>query len=153
MERYQEILASLPSEEATKLAARGKTMGIGGEGAAVDGNHGAGAPSAAAPRGDVPGAGARVKKAPPRDKRIPYNPERLPALDPSRSYAASWVVSECMKEFGRSGKVATVDADLASTSGLEGGLSWADSTKAFNVGVAESNMTNIGEAQIGRAHV
>jgi transketolase N-terminal domain/subunit/transketolase C-terminal domain/subunit len=146
MERYQEILASLPSEEATKLAARGKTMGIGGEGAAVDGNHGAGAPSAAAPRGDVPGAGARVKKAPPRDKRIPYNPERLPALDPSRSYAASWVVSECMKEFGRSGKVATVDADLASTSGLEGGLSWADSTKAFNVGVAESNMTNIGEA-------
>ncbi|MCX7026018.1 MAG: hypothetical protein NT061_00710 [Spirochaetes bacterium] len=59
---------------------------------------------------------------------------------------ASWVVTGCMKEFGRSGKIATVDADLASTSGLEGGLSWADSTKAFNVGVAESNMMNLGEA-------
>ncbi|TXT44750.1 MAG: transketolase domain-containing protein, partial [Spirochaetes bacterium] len=48
--------------------------------------------------------GPLVKKAPPRDKGIPYNPELLPALDPSRSYAASWVISECMKEFGRSGR-------------------------------------------------
>jgi transketolase N-terminal domain/subunit/transketolase C-terminal domain/subunit len=91
-------------------------------------------------------AGPLVKKAPPQDKRIPYDPGSLPSLDPSRSYAASWVITECMKEFGRSGRVATVDADLASTSGLEAGLSWADSTKAFNVGVAESNMANIGEA-------
>lgn len=90
--------------------------------------------------------GSRVRKAEPRDKNIPYDPARLPALDPSRTYMASWVVTECMKEFGRSGKIATVDADLASTSGLEGGLSWADSTKAFNVGVAESNMMNVGEA-------
>ncbi len=126
VERYKEIVATLPPEEAAKLAARGKAMGIGGEGTAIK--------------------GARVRKAPPRDKRIPYDPGRLPVLDPSRSYMASWVVSECMKEFGRSGKIATVDADLASTSGLEGGLAWADSTKAFNVGVAESNMTNIGEA-------
>ncbi|MDP2790258.1 MAG: hypothetical protein Q8O15_00705, partial [Rectinemataceae bacterium] len=93
-----------------------------------------------------PEVGPRVGKAEPRDKKIPYDPARLPVLDPSRSYMASWVVTECMKEFGRSGKIATVDADLASTSGLEGGLSWADSTKAFNVGVAESNMMNVGEA-------
>ncbi|HEY9055344.1 MAG TPA: transketolase C-terminal domain-containing protein, partial [Rectinemataceae bacterium] len=92
------------------------------------------------------GAGPRVKRAPPRDKRIPYDPGRLPVLDPAKSYMASWVVTECMKEFGRSARVATVDADLASTSGLESGLSWADSTKAFNAGVAESNMMNIGEA-------
>ena len=90
--------------------------------------------------------GSRVRKAEPRDKRVPFDPARLPALDPSRSYMASWVVTECMKEFGRSGKIATIDADLASTSGLEGGLAWADSTKAFNVGVAESNMMNVGEA-------
>lgn len=95
---------------------------------------------------DKPEAAPRVRKAQARDKAIPYDPARLPVLDPSRSYMASWVVTECMKEFGRSGKIATVDADLASTSGLEAGLSWADSTKAFNVGVAESNMMNVGEA-------
>jgi len=110
VERYREILGSLPPE-----------------------------PGAAR-------AGSLVRKAEPRDKRVPYDPARLPTLDPSRGYMASWVVTECMKEFGRSGKIATVDADLASTSGLEGGLSWADSTKAFNVGVAESNMMNAGEA-------
>lgn len=56
-------------------------------------------------------------------KKISYDPARLPLLDSSRTYIASWVVTECMKEFGRLGKIATVDADLASTSGLEGGLS------------------------------
>ncbi|MCE1159231.1 MAG: transketolase [Spirochaetia bacterium] len=135
-ERYQEILASLPSEEAASLAGRGRAMGIGGEGTDTHG----------VSLKDVSEAGPKVRKAPPRDKRIPYDPDRLPVLDPSRSYMASWVISECMKEFGRSGKIATVDADLASTSGLEAGLAWADSTKAFNVGVAESNMINIGEA-------
>ncbi len=123
IERYQEVLASLSPKDAAELEAKGRSLGIG-----------------------VERASARVRKAQARDKRIPYDPKRLPVLDPSRSYAANWVVSECMKEYGRSGKVATVDADLASTSGLEGGLAWADSTKAFNVGVAESNMINIGEA-------
>ncbi len=134
LERYREILSSLGPEEAGLLAERGKSMGIRAE------------PVSASPREGGEGGGSRVKKAPPRDKRVPYDPGRLPKLDPSRSYMASWVVTECMKEFGRSGMVATVDADLASTSGLEAGLSWADSTKAFNVGVAESNMLNIGEA-------
>ncbi|GAB1433150.1 hypothetical protein MASR2M29_17750 [Spirochaetota bacterium] len=123
IERYKEVLASLSPNDAAELEAKSRSLGIG-----------------------VERASARVRKAQARDKRIPYDPKRLPVLDPSRSYAANWVVSECMKEFGRSGKVATVDADLASTSGLEGGLAWADSTKAFNVGVAESNMINIGEA-------
>ncbi|HWR13018.1 MAG TPA: transketolase C-terminal domain-containing protein [Rectinemataceae bacterium] len=131
VERYQEILGSLPAEQAAILAQREREMGI------------------QAGEASEPGAartGSRVRKAEPRDKRVPYDPARLPVLDPSRTYMASWVVTECMKEFGRSGKIATVDADLASTSGLEGGLSWADSTKAFNVGVAESNMMNAGEA-------
>lgn len=123
IERYKEVLASLSPNDAAELEAKSRSLGIG-----------------------VERASARVRKAQARDKRIPYDPKRLPVLDPSRSYAANWVVSECMKEYGRSGKVATVDADLASTSGLEGGLAWADSTKAFNVGVAESNMINIGEA-------
>jgi len=131
VERYQEILASLPPEEVAHLAGEEERMGIRTETALGIGS-----------RGAVP----KVRKAPPRERKVPYEPGRLPLLDPSRTYMASWVVTECMKEFGRSGKVATVDADLASTSGLEGGLSWADSTKAFNVGVAESNMMNAGEA-------
>lgn len=131
VERYREILDSLSPEQAARLAQQERAMGI----------H-----AGLAPDLETPKAGSRVQKAPQRDKNIPYNPARLPVLDPSRSYMASWVIAECMKEFGRSGKIATVDADLASTSGLEGGLSWADSTKAFNVGVAESNMMNAGEA-------
>jgi transketolase C-terminal domain/subunit len=39
-----------------------------------------------------------------------------------------------------------VDADLATTSGLEAGVGYADQGKALNVGVAESNMSCIGEA-------
>jgi len=131
VERYREILDSLPPGQAALLARQEREMGI----------HAETIPEPGASR-----AGSRVRKAQPRDRNIPYDPARLPVLDPSRGYMASWVVTECMKEFGRSGKIATVDADLASTSGLEGGLSWADSTKAFNVGVAESNMMNAGEA-------
>ena len=131
VERYREILASLPPEEVARLAGEEERMGIGiGRAFGIGGQ----------------GAGSKVGKAPLRDRKIPYEVARLPLLDPSRAYMASWVITECMKEFGRSGKIATVDADLASTSGLEGGLSWADSTKAFNVGVAESNMMNVGEA-------
>lgn len=81
-----------------------------------------------------------------KSKAIPFDPAKLPVLEPTKEYAASWVLTECMKEYGKSGRVATVDADLASTSGLEQGLSWADSRKALNVGVAESNMLCVGEA-------
>ena len=43
-------------------------------------------------------------------------------------------------------RVMSIDSDLASTSGLEAGISSVDQNRAFNVGVAEANMMLIGEA-------
>ena len=51
-----------------------------------------------------------------------------------------------MKEFARDSRVMSVDADLASTSGLEAGVAAVDQRRALNVGVAEANMMLIGEA-------
>jgi transketolase C-terminal domain/subunit len=51
-----------------------------------------------------------------------------------------------MKVFARDSRVVSIDADLASTSGLEAGVAAVDQTRALNVGVAEANMMNIGEA-------
>jgi len=143
--RYREILEALQPEERKRLELERERMGIALE---VRETVPGGTAQAAGRKKEPPVAAgsARVRKAEPRNKKVPYDPRRLPVLDPSGSYSASWVITECMKEFGKSGMVATVDSDLASTSGLEAGLSWADSTKAFNVGVAESNMMNIGEA-------
>ncbi len=84
--------------------------------------------------------------AEPRNKEVSFDIERLPLLEPGKEYSADWVIRSCMQEYGRSGKVVTVDSDLSSTSGLKPGLAAVDSFKAFNVGVAESNMISIGEA-------
>lgn len=84
--------------------------------------------------------------AEPRDKAIPCDLRRVPTLDHDREYSADWVIRTHMQEYGRSGRVVTVDSDLSSTSGLKPGLAAVDSFKAFNVGVAESNMISIGEA-------
>jgi transketolase C-terminal domain/subunit len=51
-----------------------------------------------------------------------------------------------MKVFARDAAVASIDADLASTSGLEAGIAAVDQKRALNVGVAEANMMLIGEA-------
>ena len=92
----------------------------------------------------------RVKQAPPRDKRIGSDARvdlrGLPKLDPAKEYAANAVISQAMKVYAAGGRVASVDADLGSTSGLEPGVGQVDQGKAFNVGVAESNMSCIGEA-------
>lgn len=87
-----------------------------------------------------------LRRAAPRDKRVAFDEQRLPALKPGQEIAASSVVTQAMKEFARGGRVVSVDADLGTTSGLEAGVGWADAAKALNVGVAESNMTCIGEA-------
>jgi transketolase len=42
--------------------------------------------------------------------------------------------------------VVSIDADLATTSGLEAGVAAVDQRRALNVGVAEANMMGIGEA-------
>jgi len=88
----------------------------------------------------------KTKPAPPRDKRIAYDSSQLPRLDKTKKYSASSVVTMTMKVFARDPRVVTIDADLASTSGLEAGVAYVDIGRAFNVGVAEANMMCIGEA-------
>jgi transketolase len=85
-------------------------------------------------------------KAVPRDKRIRYDAKRLPKIDPLKEYSASNIVAGAMKVFATDPRVVSIDSDLASTSGLEAGIASVDQGRAFNVGVAEANMMNIGEA-------
>jgi transketolase len=88
----------------------------------------------------------RTVKAPARDKRIRYEPESLPALEVGKSYAVDKVVNAAMREFAKDPRVVSIDSDLASTSGLEGGVGFVDKARALNAGVAEANMMLIGEA-------
>jgi transketolase len=87
-----------------------------------------------------------TRRVPPRNKRIAYDPALLLQLDPKKEYAASDIVTAAMKVFARDPSVVSVDADLASTSGLEAGIAAVDQKRALNAGVAEANMMLIGEA-------
>jgi transketolase C-terminal domain/subunit len=89
---------------------------------------------------------AKTRRAPVRDKSIAYDASLLPVLDPGKEYAASALVTQAMKVFARDPRVVSVDSDLSSTSGLEAGVGWVDAERALNVGIAEANMTAIGEA-------
>ena len=85
-------------------------------------------------------------RVPERDKTIRYNPEHLPKIDPKKSYSAAEIVTASMKVFARDNRVVSIDSDLGTTSGLEGGVAAVDQQRALNVGVAEANMMLIGEA-------
>ena len=87
-----------------------------------------------------------TRRAPRRDKRIRYDAEQLPRIDRSKQYSAAAIVTAAMKVFARDSRVVSIDSDLASTSGLEGGIAAVDQLRALNVGVAEANMMLIGEA-------
>jgi transketolase len=87
-----------------------------------------------------------TRRAAPRRKQIQYDAGLLPRIDRKKEYAASDVVSAAMKVFARDPHVVSIDADLATTSGLEAGVGFVDQSRALNVGVAEANMMNIGEA-------
>jgi transketolase len=87
-----------------------------------------------------------TRRAPRRDKRIVYDAALLPRIDPARQYAASDIVTAAMKVFARDSRVVSIDADLATTSGLEAGVAAVDQRRALNVGVAEANMLLVGEA-------
>jgi transketolase len=87
-----------------------------------------------------------TRRAPARTKRVPYDASLLPRLDPKNAYAASDIVTAAMKVFARDRAVVSIDSDLASTSGLEGGVAAVDQRRALNVGVAEANMMGLGEA-------
>jgi transketolase len=88
----------------------------------------------------------RSGRVPERNKAISYDENALPALPEDSQMAASEVVKQCMSVFARDPRIVSVDADLASTSGLESGIGTVDQSRAINVGVAESNMMCIGEA-------
>jgi transketolase C-terminal domain/subunit len=91
-------------------------------------------------------------RAPARDKRIRYDAALLPKLDPAKEYSAGDIVTLAMKVFARDQRVVSIDADLATTSGLEGGVAAVDQRRALNVGVAEANMMGIGEAFAALGH-
>jgi len=85
-------------------------------------------------------------RVPPRDKKIRYNPNLLPKIDPKKQYSAADIVTGAMKQFARDSRVVSIDSDLATTSGLEAGVASADQRRALNAGVAEANMMALGEA-------
>jgi len=87
-----------------------------------------------------------TKRVPHRNKRIRYDADRLPKLDPKKSYSAAEIITAGMKVFAQDSSVVSIDSDLASTSGLEAGIAAVDQRRALNVGVAEANMMLIGEA-------
>jgi transketolase len=93
-----------------------------------------------------------TSRVPERDKRIRYNAEQLPKIDPRKSYSAAEIVTSAMKVFARDNRVVSIDSDLGTTSGLEAGVAAVDQQRALNVGVAEANMMLIGEgfAALGR---
>jgi transketolase N-terminal domain/subunit/transketolase C-terminal domain/subunit len=88
----------------------------------------------------------KTKPAKPRDKKISYDPSSLPVLEAGKKYSAQEVITGAMKVFALDGRIVSVDSDLGSTSGLEGGVSWVDINRGLNAGIAEANMMNIGEA-------
>lgn len=87
-----------------------------------------------------------TQKASIRDKAISYSEEKLPILEKGKAYAAHSIIESAMKVFAKDERVFSIDSDLASTSGLQGGVGFVDKTRALNVGVAEANMMLIGEA-------
>jgi transketolase N-terminal domain/subunit len=87
-----------------------------------------------------------TKRVPQRDKRIRYDAALLPKIDPAKEYSAADIVTGAMKAFARDTRVVSIDSDLATTSGLEGGVAAVDQRRALNAGVAEANMMLLGEA-------
>ena len=87
-----------------------------------------------------------TKRVPARGKRIRYEAALLPQIDAKKEYSAAEIVTGAMKAFARDPRVISVDADLATTSGLEAGIAAIDQRRALNAGVAEANMMALGEA-------
>ncbi len=87
-----------------------------------------------------------TRRAAARNKRIRYDADQLPKVDPKKQYNSTQIVSAAMNLFAQDSRVLSIDADLATTSGLEAGVAAVDQRRALNVGVAEANMMLIGEA-------
>jgi transketolase len=135
VDEFNRLYAGLPGEtrDAVRELARGMFLDVGER-----------------PDGDLPLREALgsvlLRRVPPRNKRIRYNPAELLRIDRSKEYAASDIVTAGMKVFAKDSAVVSIDSDLATTSGLEAGVAAVDQRRALNVGVAEANMMLIGEA-------
>ena len=88
----------------------------------------------------------KTRKASIRDKSINYKNDLLPNLTKGEPYFAHKVIESSMSIFARDERMASIDSDLASTSGLQAGIGSIDKYRALNAGVAEANMVLIGEA-------
>ena len=88
----------------------------------------------------------KTQKAATRNKEMSYDQENLPKLKKGVEYAVSQVIRDTISVFASDPRIASIDSDLASTSGLQAGVGSVDQSRALNVGVAEANMMLIGEA-------
>lgn len=88
----------------------------------------------------------KTKRAPQRNKKMEYDTSQLPKLDKTQKYASHSTITAVMKVFAQDSRVVSIDADLATLSGLQPGVGYIDQDRALNVGVAEANMMCIAEA-------
>lgn len=70
-------------------------------------------------------------KAPVRNKKISYSASELPKLEIGKPYGVNKVIELSMKAFAQDERIFSVDSDLASTSGLQAGISFIDKYRAY----------------------
>lgn len=80
-----------------------------------------------------------------RKNAIVYDSSALPVLESDRQYQMAKIVAMVMEVFAADPRVVSIDSDLSGISGLGPGISQTDQNRAFNVGVAEANMSGIAE--------
>ena len=88
----------------------------------------------------------KTRKADIRNKRIAYAKEEIARINIDENTSPDKVITAAMKVLARDERIVSVDSDLNSISGLQAGVAYIDKTRAINVGIAEANMMNIGEA-------
>lgn len=89
---------------------------------------------------------SKVQRPLPIEKSLKYDENEMPSVVRGETIACSKVISQIMTALGHDPHVVTIDCDLGGISGLYAGMAGIDQNRAFNVGVAESNMMAIGEA-------
>ncbi len=85
----------------------------------------------------------RLTRATKRDKKIETG--AVPQVHADRAYAADEIIRMAMSAAARDARVASIDSDLSSTSGLYAGVASVDQRRAENVGIAEASMMAMGE--------
>ena len=92
-------------------------------------------------------------RGPRRDKRIVFDEALLPKIDAAKQYAASEIVTAAMKVYARDPRVVSIDADLATTSGLEAGVARSISGAPQSASRSEHAAHRRGVRGAGPSHV